>query len=538
MLDGLFDHEKSGLKQWDAPDGVVVGIDLGTTNSVIAAIVDAKVRIITDDKKHHLHPSVVAFKPNNQIDVGVPARMRRVIDPRNTVFSAKRIIGQSFRSQGVQSALRNLPYEVFEGDNQEPMVKTRAGAFSVVQISTMVLAYLRNLATKQLGKPVTHCVITVPANFSEGQREATRRAAAGAGMQVLRILNEPTAAALAYGQKRQLHQRIAVFDFGGGTFDMTVLAVREDLYEVVATGGDPFLGGDDMDHAVAEHLARQFLQEHRVDLNADPSAKACLLIAAEQIKMKLSKENSVRGTLKELAYGEGGKPLALTFDIDRGMFNMLIAPIVDRSLDLVRYVLEDAEIRPEHIDEIILVGGSTRVPLVRERVNQFFGSKPRGDINPMEVVAAGAALQAHALFAPPDESMASIGLLMDVTSHSLSIATAGGYVEQLIPKNTTIPAEKTRMFTPARDFQEAVKLKVCQGEEKTYDANTPVGELVLDGLPKVRRGDMKLEVSFLIDADGLLQISAKDVATGQTARATLSVVGVGAAEVEVEAERA
>ncbi len=529
MLDDLFD-EKSGLKEWDAPEGAVVGIDLGTTNSVVAAVVDGKVRVITDAKKHHLHPSVVAFKPNGKRDVGVTARMRRVIDPRNTIFSAKRIIGQSFRSPGVQSALRHLPYEVFEGANQEPMVRTRAGQFSVVNISTMVLEYLKQLATKQLGKPVTHCVITVPANFSEGQREATRRAASAAGMQVLRILNEPTAAALAYGQKRQLHQRIAVFDFGGGTFDMTVLAVREDIYEVVATGGDPFLGGDDMDHAIAQHLGRQFLEEHRVDLGEDPSARACLLIAAEQIKMKLSKDQSVGGTLNELAYGEGGKPLALKFHVDRNMFNMLVEPIVERSLDLVRYVLEDAEIRPEHIDEVILVGGATRVPLVRDRVAQFFGARPRGDINPMEVVAAGAALQAHALFAPPDEATASVGLLMDVTSHSLGIATAGGYVETLIAKNTTIPAEKTRLFTPARDFQEAVKLRVCQGEEKQFAENTQVGELVLDGLPRVRRGDMKLEVSFLIDADGLLQVSAKDTASGQTARATLRVVGVSESE--------
>lgn len=523
MLDALFD-DKSGLKQ--RPDGKVVGIDLGTTNSVVAAVAEGKVQIITDAKNHRLHPSVVTFKPDGSREVGVAARMRRIIDPRNTIFSAKRIIGQSFRSPGVQSALRHLPYEVFEGANQEPMIRTRAGTLTVPNVSTMVLAYLRELAEAQLGGAVTHCVVTVPANFSEGQREATRRAAAAAGMQVLRILNEPTAAALAYGQKRQLNQRIAVFDFGGGTFDVTVLAVREDIYEVVATGGDPFLGGDDMDHAVAEYLSRQFLEQHRVDLSTNPTATACLLIAAEQIKMKLSKEESVKGTLNELAHGEGGKPLSLRFEVDRTLFGRLVEPIIDRAIELTGYVLGDAEIDPHHIDEVILVGGATRVPLVRERVARFFGSQPKADINPMEVVAAGAALQGHALFAPPDEAQISVGLLMDVTSHSLGIATAGGYTETVISKNTSIPAEKTRLFTPARDYQDTVKIRVCQGEKRQFDENTPVGELVLDGLPKVRRGDMRVEVSFLIDADGLLQVSARDKASGHTARATLRVVGL------------
>jgi len=527
-MDGLFDDASAIELEGDEPDGIAVGIDLGTTNSVVAAVANGKVTVITDASGRSLHPSVVAFLPNGQRLVGAAARARRVIDPNNTIFSAKRIIGQPFRTDEVQAALRHLPYQVVEGANQEPLIKTRAGEMSPIHVATTVLSYLRQLAAAQLGGEITHCVVTVPANFSEGQREATRRAAEAAGMQVLRILNEPTAAALAYGQKRQMHQRIAVFDLGGGTFDVTVLAVREDLYEVIATGGDPFLGGDDIDQAIASHLAQQFLQEHRVDLNTNPQARARLLMAAEQIKMKLSKQESVRGTLNEMAHGPGGVALGLKFEIDRSLINTLMTPIVENALDMTGTVLEFADIQPQHIDEVILVGGATRAPLIRERVGQYFGSKPRADISPMQVVAAGAALQAHALFSPGDAA-ASVGLLMDMTSHSLGIATAGGYVEKLITKNTTIPAEKTRTFTPAKDFQEAVKLRVCQGEDRQFDKNTLVGELILDNLPRVRRGDMKLEVSFLIDADGQLQVSAKDTASGKETRATLRVVGMSAA---------
>jgi molecular chaperone DnaK len=522
MLDEIFE---AGATQEES-DGAVVGIDLGTTNSVVACIQNGEVVVIANEQGHRLHPSVVAFKPNGERVVGLAARLRRIIDPINTIFSAKRIIGQSFRAPAVQEALRHLPYRVEEGQNQESIVVTRAGRFTVPQISSIVLARLKEVAEKHLGQPIKYCVVTVPANFSDGQREATRQAAELAGMEVLRILNEPTAAALAYGQNRKLHQRIAIFDLGGGTFDLTLLAVREDLYEVIATGGDAFLGGDDMDRALANDLAMRCLEQHRVDPRTDAEAMAKLLIASEQIKMKLSKEQVVEGTLNELAYGEGGVALSLKFNVTRQQFESLIAPLVDRAIVKAEEVLAEAGVSADRVDEVLLVGGATRVPLVRERVAQQFGAASKAQINPMEVVAAGAALHGHALFTPAGESQTSVGLLMDVTSHALGIATAGGYAEFIIDKNTPIPAEGTRVFTTANDQQTEVEIRVCQGQERRFDSNVPVGELRLDGLRPARRGDIRVEVSFLIDANGILQVAAKDLETGRDERATLSLIGI------------
>ncbi len=509
-------------------DGAVIGIDLGTTNSVVATVRDGKVEVIADAEGNTLHPSIVAFLPNGQRVVGRAARERRVIDPAHTVFSAKRLIGQPFQSPGVQEVIRHLPYRVEEGRDQEPIIVTRGGRMRVPEISGILLAYLRDLAQQRIGEPVNHCVITVPANFSDGQREATRQAAGYAGMEVLRIVNEPTAAALAYGHERKVQQRVAIFDFGGGTFDLTLLAVRDDLFEVIATGGDPFLGGDDMDQALAKRLVRLMLEQHRVDLSTDPTAFAHLLLAAEQIKMRLSRDEVVEGTLNELAYGPGGQPIGLQFRIQRDELEIMLADVVQRSITCAQRVLAGAQIEPAAVDEVILVGGATRVPLVRKRVTQEFGKPPMGGINPMEVVACGAALHAHGLFAPPGGAVAEVGVLLDVCSHSLGLSTAGGYAEVLIPKNTGIPAEKARVFSTAQDGQQAVILKVCQGESRRFEENAALGELRLTGLRAAARGVVKIEITFLIDADGILQVSARDIETGRAEQATLRVLGVGA----------
>ncbi len=501
--------------------GAVIGIDLGTTNSVISAVVQGSVRILVDGEGHQLHPSVVAFMPTGERLVGHRARARRVIDPANTIISVKRIIGRPFRAAETQNAASHMPYKIAEGDNQEPLVATRMGTLSVVDISATVLIYLRQIAESQLGMPVTHCVITVPANFSDSQREATQQAAQRAGMTILRILNEPTAAALAYGQNRQIHQRIAIFDLGGGTFDLTLLAVRGDIYEVIATGGDPFLGGDDMDLAVANLLAEQFLQKHRLDLMQSPDTRARLLWAAEEIKKQLTREEVASGTIAEITHGPGGAPLALEFRITRAEFDELVSPLLDRAIETAAAVLQSAQVAPENVDEVILVGGATMVPIVKRRVAALFGKEPQATINPMQVVAAGAAIHAASLM-----SGSHSGLLMDVTSHSLGIATAGGYTELLIDKNTPIPAEGTRVFSPARDGQTIIRIRICQGESKVFDENALLGELTLEHPDGATRSHAQIEVSFLVDANGILQVSARDLITGHDERATLSVLGV------------
>ncbi len=519
MLDDLLDDE---LDETPDEEGCVIGIDLGTTNSVVGIVSGGRAIALSDPDSGNLVPSVIAFVPNGSRVVGGAARARRTIDPLNTVYSVKRIIGQSFRSPRVQEAIRGLPYQVVEGKQEEPLIVTRAGRHSVSEVSSYVLGHLRSLAEHHLGQRVTHCVVTVPANFSDGQRAATRRAAELAGMEVLRILNEPTAAALVYGRKRRLHQRLAVFDLGGGTFDMTVLAVRENVFEVIATGGDPFLGGDDFDEVIAQRLATQLLKEHRVDANADPAMRARLSMAAEQIKMRLSAEHSVDGVLRGIAYGEGGKPLSLKFHVARGEMEELIAPIVDKAIRKAQQVLTEARLTATQIDEVILVGGSTRVPLVQRRVAEAFGRTGKSDHDPMEVVGLGAALQANSLFAPSEES----DVLMDVLSHSLGIGTAGGYTTTLIPKNTSVPAEGRRVFSTARDNQERVQIPVCQGEKSQFADNIEIGALSLEELPQGRRGEVRLEVAFYIDANGILQVTAKELSTGKDTKATLSAIGV------------
>jgi molecular chaperone DnaK len=513
---------------------IALGIDLGTTNSVVAALTGGRVKVITDPEGRPLHPSVVAFLPDGSRAVGHAAQARRLIDPANTVFSAKRIIGQPFSSPRVTEALAHLPFRVAGGDNEEPVVITRGGRHPVAAIASFILAHLKGLAESQLGAPVSACVVTVPANFSDGQREATRQAAEQAGMQVLRILNEPTAAALAYGMRGAVNQRVVVFDLGGGTFDCTVLAIRDGLYEVLATGGDPYLGGDDIDGGIAEDLALDFLHTHRLDPRTDPESMGKLRVAAERVKIHLSQEMEASGTIKELGYGIGGSPLSLDVRYTRAQLERHVKPLAERALVLTEKVLAEASITPQTIDDVLLVGGATRVPFIREAVARLFGRRPRADIDPMQVVAVGAAYQAHALSDP--HSAVQVGLLMDVTSHALGIGTAGGYSEVLIPKNTPMPAEGGRTFATASDNQTIVKLRVCQGAERRFDANLPLGELVLSGLPAAPRGRVQVEVSFLIDADGILQVSARDMTSGNAATATLTVLGV-ATRAQVPAAR-
>jgi molecular chaperone DnaK len=505
-------------------DEFAVGIDLGTTNSVVAVVRANRVEVIPDAEGQTLYPSIVSFKPNGDMVVGNAARLRRVVDPQNTIASAKRIIGQPFRSPDVQAAIAQLSYKVVEGSGGEPLIETRGKRRSVIEIAGHVLASLREHAEAYLEAPVTRCVITVPANFSDAQRDATRRAGELAGFGVLRILNEPTAAALAYGIGGQLDQRIVVFDMGGGTFDVTLLAVRSEMFEVLGTGGDSFLGGDDMDRALADVLALELLKSDRVDPRDDPKGRALLRIAAEQIKTQLGTETEVTGTLNHVATGGDGAPLSLSFRVTRAQFEELVTPLVDRALVKCEEVLAEAGVMADHVDEVILVGGATRVPLIRRRVAEHFGREPRADIDPMKVVAAGAAIQAS-LLARPEEVYASRPLLIDVTPHALGVATIGGYTEVLIQKNEPIPVERTQICTTARDGQREVTIRVCQGSERMFASNTLLGELRLVGLRPGYRGEVQIEVTFLVDADGILQVSARDLGTNQMTKATLNVLG-------------
>ncbi|MEZ4366688.1 MAG: Hsp70 family protein [Kofleriaceae bacterium] len=509
-------------------DDVPVGIDLGTTNSVVAAYRDGAVTIVPDADGNYLHPSVVTFKPSGERLAGAAARLRRIVDPGNTIFSMKRLMGLPFESAEVQSALASLPYRVEAGPDGAPAVITRAGPTSVVELSSAVLGHLRDLSERHLGAPVRRCVITVPANFSDGQREATRRAAELAGLEVLRILNEPTAAALAYGLGKEIDSRVVVFDMGGGTFDVTLLAVRDDFFEVLSTGGDPFLGGDDVDRAIVAHLAELFLAQHRLDFRTDAKTLAIASVAAEHIKSKLSSAEVTSGSLKGLGVGVGGVPLGLDFELTRAQLEALVSPLVDRALIKCEEVLYEAGVGTDRVDEIMLVGGATRMPLVRRRVAELFGRPPLADLDPMVVVAHGAAVHAAALGAtapaPGEAPPPPMPILVDVTPHAIGIGTAGGYAEVLIEKNQPIPAERTQIYTTARDGQAEVMLKICQGSERQFAANAPLGEVKLEGLRPGNRGEIKVEVTFLVDSNGILQVSARDVDTGHVTRATLRAI--------------
>ena len=733
----------------------IVGIDLGTTNSVVS-VCDAsgQPRVIADERGTKIHPSVVSFHPNGSVIVGVEAKQRRVIDPRNTVYSSKRLIGRQFRSKEIQAAMSRVPYVIKEGANQQPTIVTRGGEFAVPEISAIILDHVRNVAKRSLGQDVSRAVVTVPASFTDAQRSATATAGAIAGITVVRVLNEPTAAALAYGHMRQLSRVIAVYDFGGGTFDVTILRLQDQVYEVLATAGDSFLGGDDVDEVLMHHMAEQFLASHRIDVRENEVGIMRLRAVAEQTKIELSRRTRAIVKVDEIAYGPGGAPLNLEVEISRDQLIERATPIIERSFAVCEEAMRLAQLTPAGIEDVVLVGGTTKIPYVRERVTRFFQRPPRTDVNPEEAVAVGAALQASALdrilsrrpvtrspsspgvpaVAPPtfedaatsekrttspmgaevrppqrppterptargaavdrfeepttgvgatpiaritkpgaaapppipsqkrtmvgvpvvtlpDESgvgdevtrerlgtdttrtdptlndpfapsaqptmtfapgpplghggpagPAAVGsplamggreqeptligaqppqvhpsqtptvfgaqppqvgpaqqptligamaggaafaspprgapTVIDVTPRSLGIGTVAGYCEELIRRNSRVPTEMQRMFATSRDKQQVVRIRVCQGESRRLDDNVILGDLVLEGLPARPRGETAIEVTFHLDANGILQVRARDPKTGQEQRASLDIVGAQSpAEVEAARER-
>jgi molecular chaperone DnaK len=525
-------------------DEAVVGIDLGTSNTVVAVVQGNKATVIPDSDGNRIHPSVVSFHPNGSVLVGRDAKRRRIIDPANTIYSAKRLIGRSFRSDSVGAMIERCPYKVIEGDNQQSIIIARGNEYTVEEISAFVLRHVKALAETHIKMPIRQAVITVPANFNDGQREATRTAGRVAGLNVLRILNEPTAAALAYGYGRGLTNRIVIYDFGGGTFDITALQLNDRVFEVLSTAGDTFLGGDDIDERIVDHMVDLFLRQHRVDLRYNTNAMARLRSVGEQIKCQLSSRPKAVVQVQEIAYGGGGQPLDLNFTLTVEALNAMSNDLVQRSFLICDEAMGLAGLTATQIDDIVMVGGSTRMPLVRQAVQGYFGIDPRTDINPDEVVAIGAAIQAAALSrsgvtsettapaipgapggAPAAGADGVDSVLLDVTPRALGLAVVGGYAETVIPRNSQIPVEQTRRFSTSQDNQSMVRLQVCQGESRLFEENEALGELLLEDIRQAPRGQVEIDVTFEIDTNGILQVSAVDIQTGRIQKARVQLLG-------------
>ncbi|MEM9074707.1 MAG: Hsp70 family protein [Myxococcota bacterium] len=699
----------------------VLGIDLGTTNSVVAVADGGQSRVLANEIGDRLIPSVVSFKPDGTILVGEEARERRLLDARNTVYSIKRLIGRPYRSPEVKRAQSRFAFELVESANGGSVVKIRSETYTLTEISAFVLREIRRVAESNLGHSVERAVITVPANFNELQRSATKAAGRVAGLEVERIINEPTAAALAYGYGKHRPERVAVFDLGGGTFDLTILELEDDVFEVLSTAGDSFLGGDDLDLAVAEVMCEACLAQHHWDPRQDQQAFERLRAAGEWVKCQLSSEPEVEVTIEELSYGAGGAALDLEFKLDKKGFEDAVRPLLGRAFDVCQQALKEAAMKPHEVDNVVLVGGSTRVPLVRQMVQQYFRKDPRTEIDPDLVVAQGAAIHGYALSgmprkkkvapkadaslgrmtlkkisaadlaklkserekrkaelpkqpafapnaqveAPPppprparptpppppmpglppvkarspldlDDPLAGLPaalgglgdldeptgvkapaippplpppvpppraagakpppvplppvappsppsspqdlptidlgepsgpriseimreaavseppsaaqpvlsmpdrpapLLMDVTPHSLGIETAGGYCQHLIRRNAPIPTEQARVFSTASDGQDSVVVRICQGEERAYAENQALGEIELRGLRSAPRGSVRIDVTFILDASGVLAVKAVDADTGQAQSIQINLKG-GADDAAIEEMRA
>jgi molecular chaperone DnaK len=488
--------------------GKIIGIDLGTTNSCVAVMEGNDPVVIPNSEGKRTTPSMVAFLDNGERKVGDPAKRQAITNPKKTVYSIKRFMGNKYDE--VLQEIARVPYEVVRGENNTPRVKINDRLYTPQEISAMILQKMKKTAEDYLGHEVTEAVITVPAYFNDAQRQATKEAGEIAGLKVRRIINEPTAAALAYGlDKKNKDMKIAVYDLGGGTFDISILELGDGVFEVKSTNGDTHLGGDDFDQRIIDWLAEEFKKEEGVDLRKDPMALQRLKEAAEKAKIELSSSTTTEINLPYIIPVDG-VPKHLVKTLTRAKFEQLIDDLVQKTIEPCRKALSDAGLTPKDIDEVILVGGSTRIPIIQKVVEDFFGKVPCKGVNPDEVVAVGAAIQGAVLTGEVKDI-----LLLDVTPLSLGIETLGGVMTKLIEANTTIPTRKTEIFTTAADNQTSVEIHVLQGERPMASQNKTIGRFHLDGIPPAPRGVPQIEVTFDIDANGILHVSAKDKATGK-----------------------
>jgi len=502
-------------------DDIAVGIDLGTSYSCVAAVQDGAPQVIPNEWGELTHASVVSFLPEGTVLVGNNAKKNIITNAENTVYSAKRLIGRFFFSDEVKKAQAVMPYKIVEGPNNSVRVEVGGRVLAVPEISALVLKEMRSVAETALGREVKKAVVTCPAYFNDNQRQATRDAARIAGLEVLRIINEPTAAALAYGFGKDINQKVCVYDLGGGTFDVSILEIGKDVFEVLATAGDTYLGGDDFDDRIMSWLAQGFLENHQLDLRQNKFCLQMLKEAGEKAKIDVGRDGTAEIHVPAICQTPEGEVLELRQTLSGDQFNRMVMDLVQRTFKVCDEALQSARLTAADIDAVILVGGPTRLPVIRQSVRHYFQKEALTGIDPDQVVALGASIQASALLNEAAATAGQASYLLDVTPLSLRVGTVGGYTERIIEKNTPIPIEKSRTFTTSRDGQERVKIRVYQGESNRVDGCELLGEFEFSGFRIASRGEVQIQVTFEIDPNGIVHVSAADLETGQRASTTI-----------------